>query len=123
MYLIHPDKNIELKKTISGLADDIKSKQLKFVAEQVKNGKSGFITMSKSSVFNKEVVFVYSPIPKTNWSSYLVYSSENFYKPAKHFQLIFLSVIILGVLLLILFINWICKFTTNPVVKLSQVAK
>ncbi len=122
-YLIHPDKNIEFKKTISELANDINSKQLKYVAEQVKKGKSGFVTMPKSSVHNGEVVFVYSPIPKTNWSSYLVFSSESFYKPVKHFQMILLSVSIFGILLLILFINWICKFTTNPIVKLSQIAE
>ena len=123
LYLIHPDKNIELKKTISELAKEINSKQLKYVAQQVKLGKMGFITMPKSSVHNGEVVFVYSPIPKTNWSSYLVYSSANFYKPVKHFQLILLSVTIFGIFLLIIFINWICKFTTNPIVKLSQVAE
>ena len=123
LYLIHPDKNIEFKKTISQLADEINSKQLKYVSKQVEEGKSGFVTMPKSSVHNGEVVFVYSPIPKTNWSSYLVYSSENFYKPVKHFQLILLSVTIFGVFLLILFINWICNFTTNPIVKLSHVAE
>ena len=122
-YLIHPDKNIEFKKTISELANELNSKQLKYVAEQVKKGKSGFVTMPKSSVHNGEVVFVYSPIPKTNWSSYLVYSSDNFYKPVKHFQLILLSVTVLGIFLLILFINWICKFTTNPIVKLSHIAE
>lgn len=123
LYLIHPDKNIEFKKTISELADEINSKQLKYVAQQVKIGKSGFVTMPKSSVYNSEVVFVYSPIPKTNWSSYLVFSSNNFYKPVKHFQLILLSVTVFGVFLLILFINWICKFTTNPIVRLSHVAE
>lgn len=123
LYLIHPDKNIEFKKTISELADEINSKQLKYAAQQVKIGESGFITMPKSSVYNSEVVFVYSPIPKTNWSSYLVYSSDNFYKPVKHFQLILLSVTVFGIFLLILFINWICKFTTNPIVKLSHVAE
>lgn len=123
LYLIHPDKNIELKKTISQLADEINSKQLKYVSEQIKNGKSGFITMSKSSVHNGEVVFVYSPIPKTNWSSYLVYSSGSFYRPVRHFMLILLSVTVFGAFLLILFINWICKFTTNPIVKLSHVVE
>ena len=123
LYLIHPDKNIEFKKTISELANEINSKQLKYVAQQVKLGKSGFVTMPKSSVHNGEVVFVYSPIPKTNWSSYLVYSSSNFYKPVKHFQLILLTVTILGILLLIVFVNWICKYTTNPIVKLSQIAE
>ena len=123
LYLIHPDKSIEFKKTISELANEINSKQLKYVAQQVKLGKSGFVTMPKSSVHNGEVVFVYSPIPKTNWSSYLVYSSSNFYKPVKHFQLILLTVTILGILLLIVFVNWICKFTTNPIVKLSQIAE
>ena len=123
LYLIHPDKNIEFKKTISQLANEINSKPLKYVAQQVKFGKSGFVTMPKSSVHKGEVVFVYSPIPKTNWSSYLVFSSNNFYRPVKHFQLFLLSVTIFGIFLLIIFINWICKFTTNPIVKLSQVAE
>ncbi|MBR6162598.1 SpoIIE family protein phosphatase [bacterium] len=123
LYLIHPDKNIEFKKTISQLADDINSKQLKYVANQVKNGNSGFVTMPKSSVYNSEVVFVYSPIPKTYWSSYLVYSAENFYKPIKHFQLILLTVTGIGVILLVLMISRICKLTTNPIVELSHVAE
>ncbi len=123
LYLIHPDKNIEFKKTISELADEINSKQLKFVSQQVKTGKTGFITMPQSSVYKGEVVFVYAPIPKTNWSSYLVYSSDSFYKPVKHFQLIMLSATIFGTFLLILLINWICKFTTNPIAELSYVAE
>ena len=122
LYLIHPDAGIELKKTISELAEELNSSQLKYVAEQVQNSQSGFVVMPKSSVYNGEVVFVYMPIPKTNWSSYLVYSSNNFYKPIKRFQIIMLSVTILGVILLILLINWICKFTTNPIVELAQVA-
>lgn len=123
LYLIHPDSNIELKKTISQLADDIKSNELKYVAKQVKKGESGFIVMPHSSVYNSEVVFVYMPIPKTNWSSYLVFSSDNFYKPVRHFQLIMLTVTLVGVILLILLINWICRYTTNPIVKLSHIAE
>jgi len=123
LYLIHPDPNIELKKTISELAEDIKSKELKYTAEQVKQGKSGFIVMSKSSVYKGEVVFVYMPIPKTHWSSFLVFSSDNFYQPIKHFQLIILSVTLIGVLFLLLLINWICKYTTNPIVNLSHLAE
>ena len=123
LYLIHPDSNIEFKKTISELANDINSSELKYVAEQVKKGQSGFVVMPKSSVYNGEVVFVYMPIPKTKWSSYLVYSSNSFYKPVKHFQLIMFYITILGVVLLILLINWICKFTTNPLVELSHIAE
>jgi len=123
LYLIHPDSNIELKKTISQLADDINSDELKYVANQVKKGESGFIVMPHSSVHNGEVVFVYMPIPKTNWSSYLVFSSGNFYKPVRHFQLIMLSVTLFGVILLILLINWICKYTTSPIVSLSHIAE
>lgn len=123
LYLIHPDPNIELKKTISELAEDIKSKELRHTAEQVKQGKSGFIVMPKSSVYKGDVVFVYMPIPKTNWSSYLVFSSDNFYKPIKHFQLIMLSVTLFGVMFLFLLINWICKYTTNPIVNLSHLAE
>ena len=123
LYLIHPDPNIELKKTISELADDIQSKELKYTAEQVKQGKSGFIVMPKSSVYKGDVVFVYMPIPKTKWSSYLVFSSNNFYEPIKHFQLIMLSVTLIGVMLLLLLINWICKYTTNPIVNLSHLAE
>lgn len=122
LYLIHPNPNIEMKKTISELADDMNSPQLKRVSEEVKKGKSGFVVMPKSSVDEGEVVFVYMPIPKTNWSSYLVYTSNNFYKPVKNFQFFMLSVTIFGVLLLILLINWICKFTTNPIVELAHIA-
>ena len=122
-YLIHPDKNIEFKKTISELAEDINSKELGYVAQQVKKGESGFVVMPKSSVYNSEVVFVYMPIPKTNWSSFLVYSANNFYKPVKRFQLIMLTITMVGVLLLILLINWICKYTTTPIVKLSYIAE
>ena len=122
LYLIHPDQNIEMKKTISQLADELKSKELKYAAEQVKNGESGFVVMPKSSVYNGEVVFVYMPIPKTNWSSFLVYSSDNFYKPVKHFQLIMFFITLVFVLFLILLINWICKFTTYPIAELATVA-
>ena len=123
LYLVHPDSNIELKKTISELAQEMNSPQLKQAFEQAAKGESGFAVMPKSSVFNHESVFVYMPVPKINWSSYLVYSSDNFYKPIKHFQIILISITLLGVFLLILLINWICKFTTNPIVELSHIAE
>lgn len=123
LYLIHPDSNIELKKTISQLSQEMNLPQLKKAFEQAKEGKSGFAVMPKSSIYNHEAVFVYMPIPKINWSSYLVYSSNDFYKPVRHFQIIIVSVTVLGVWLLILLINWICKFTTNPIVELSYVAE
>ncbi len=122
LYLVHPDPNIELKKTILELSEEIHSPELKYAAEQVKKEQSGFVVMPKSSVYKGEVVFVFMPIPKTKWSSYLVYSSNNFYKPVKKFQLIMLSVTIIGVLLLIILINRICKLTTNPIVELAHVA-
>ncbi|MBR2069442.1 MAG: SpoIIE family protein phosphatase [Candidatus Gastranaerophilales bacterium] len=123
LYIIHPDKKIELKKTITELAKEIKSEQLKYAYEHAKSGKIGFTTIPKSSVYKGEAVFVYAPVPKVNWSSYLVYSSDNFYKPIKHFQIILISITLFGVFLLILLINWICKFTTNPIVELSHVAE
>jgi len=123
LYIIHPNSSIELKKTISQLANELNSPQLKHAAKQVELGKSGFVVMPKSSVYKGEAVFVYMPIPKVKWSSYLVFSSNDFYKPIKHFQIIILSVTVIGVLLLILLINWICKFTTNPIVELAHVAE
>ena len=123
LYLIHPNSNIELKKTIVELAQEMNLPQLKQAFEQAKEGRSGFTVMPKSSVYNNEAVFVYMPVPKINWSSYLVYSSNDFYKPIRHFQVIIASATIIGVLLLILLINWICKFTTNPIVELSHIAE
>ena len=123
LYLVHPDSNIELKKTISELSEEMNAPQLKQAFKQTREGKSGFVVMPKSSVYNHESVFVYMPVPKIKWGSYLVYSSKDFYKPVKHFQIIFISVTILGVWLLILLINWICKFTTNPIVELSHAAE
>lgn len=123
LYLIHPDSNIEFKKTISELADEMNSPQLKYAAEQVSHGESGFVVMPKSSVYKGEAVFVYMHVPKTHWSSFLVYSANEFYNPIKHFLFIMLSLTLFGVLLLILLINSICKYTTNPIVKLSQVAE
>lgn len=122
LYLIHPDSNIELKKTITELAEEMNSQQLKYTAQQVKEGKSGFIVIPKSSVYKGEAVFVYMPIPKTNWSSYLVYSSDDFYRPVKQFQLIMLSVTALGVLLLILLVNRICRLAANPIAALARAA-
>jgi len=123
LYLIHPDKNIELKKTISQLAEEMKSQQLQYSADELKKGNSGFITMTKSSVYKGEVVFVYAPIPKTNWSSFLVFSSDSFYEPVKHFQIILFLITLLGGFLLILLINRICKFTAKPIVELAHIAE
>lgn len=123
LYLVHPDSNIELKKTISELSKEMNLPQLRHAFEHAKEGKSGFVVMPKSSVYNHEAVFVYMPVPKINWSSYLVYSSNDFYKPIRRFQIIIVSVTIIGVFLLILLINWICKFTTNPIVELSHIAE
>lgn len=122
LYLIHPDKNIEMKKTIYDLAKDLNMPKLAYAANQIKENKSGFVVMPKSSVHNGDVVFVYMPVPKTNWGSFLVFSSANFYKPIKHFQAITISVIMISLIFLMLLINHICKLTTNPIVKLANVA-
>ena len=123
LYLIHPDPDIELKKTILELADEIHAPQLKYAKEQAQKDKSGFMVMPKSLVFDGEVVFVYMPVPKTDWISFLVYSSSSFYKSIRHFQIIMLSYTLFGILLMLFMINWICRHTTDPIVKLSQVAE
>ncbi len=123
LYLVHPNPEIELKKTIYDLAKEQKLSQLDYVFEELKQGKTGFVDMNSSSVFrNSNVVFVYMPIPKTGWSSFLVFDSNNFYKPIKHFQIIFVLVMMLSLVILMLLINRICNFTTKPIVELSKVA-
>jgi len=123
LYLVHPDSDIEMKKTIYELAKEMNAPQLEYAAKHLREGQAGFVVMPKSSVYKGEVVFVYMPVPKVKWSSFLVYTSNDFYRSVRHFQIIMLSVTLFGVLLLILLINWICKFTTNPIVKLADVAE
>ena len=123
MYLVHPNPEIELKKNIYDMVKKMKSSKLDFVMEQLAQGKSGFLDLSETTVFDEnDVVFVYMPIPKTGWSSFLVFDSNNFYKPIKHFQIIFILVMMVSLFVLMLLINKICKFTTKPIVELSKVA-
>lgn len=122
LYIVHPDPQIQLKKTIYDLAREYNLPQLKMTGDELKNGRFGQFLMSHSSVYGSSVIFFYLPVPEINWGVCLVFSQDAFFQPFKSFHWKILIVLILGLIVLFSVISLICHRSTKPLLDLSKIA-
>lgn len=122
LYIAHPDKDIQLKKTIFNLAKEKNLPELDEAGNAIKNGLSGSIQMPYSSVYDSSVIFFYNSISDIGWGLYLVFSQKVFFKPLIKFQFEILVSLLLGLIALIVLISWICHISTKPLLDLSKIA-
>ena len=122
LYVVHPDKSIQLKKTIFDLAKEYKLPQLEKAGSELQKGNSGRVTMPYSSVFRDAVIFFYAPIPRWEWGVCLVFSQKIFFEPVRNFQAKTLMAIMLGLIILFFVISFICHRSTKPLLDLSKIA-
>ena len=124
LYIVHPDKNIELKKTIFDLGKERNLPQLNEAGEKMLgNRQSGYIGMPDSSVFGESVIFFYAPVPYINWGICLVFSQKQFFQPIFDFQIKTLGFMVLALLVLFYLISLICHYSTKPLLELSKIAE
>lgn len=122
LYVSHPNPDIELKKTIYDLAKMYNLPELNVAGFKLKDGVSGKIEMSGSSVYGKPVIFFYAPVPDLNWGMCLVFSQEKFFLPFKEFHIKAAGAMLLFLLILFIVISWICHRSTKPLLDLSKIA-
>ena len=124
LYIVHPDKEIELKKTIYDLGKERNLPQLLEAGKaMLQNHHSGHISMPDSSVFGESVIFFYTPIPYVNWGMCLVFSQKQFFAPLHSFQAQVFVFMIVVLIALFLLISWICHYSTKPLLDLSKIAE
>lgn len=122
LYVSHPNPDIELKKTIYDLANIYNLPELRVAGFKLKDGISGNIKMSDSSVWGKPVIFFYAPVPDLNWGMCLVFSQDEFFKPFRKFHIKAIGVMLAFLLILFIIISLICHRSTRPLLNLSKIA-
>lgn len=122
-YIVHPDKTVELKKTIFELAKERNLPQLSATGHDLASGKSGHKKMPDLLTYGHSVIMFYAPVPYLNWGICLVFSQKKFFKPIYDFQLRVLVALLLGLVLLFLIISLVCHLSTKPLLNLSKVAE
>ena len=122
LYIVHPNADIQLKKTIFDLAKEYNLPELRHTGEQLSVGRKGIIKMSSSSVFGDAVIFFYATIPSIKWGVCLVFSQTQFFEPVHRFHMALLGASVLGLLGIFLLISWICHRSADPLLKLSRIA-
>lgn len=121
-YIVHPDKNIQLHKTLYDLAEEYNLPQLKSAGFNLRYHKSGKTEMENSSVFNDSVILFYAPVDTMDWGVFLVFSQELFWEPVRSFQMKMMLAILLGLAVLFFIISYICHRSTKPLLDLSKIA-
>ena len=122
LYVTHPNPDIVLKKTIFELGKTMNLPELIRAGQEIKEGRSGNVSISHSSVFNGRTIFFYAPVGHSGWGICLLYPESEFFRPVRQFQFVLLSVFIIGVAFLLLIINLICKYSTSQLLELSKIA-
>jgi len=122
LYVSHPDPKISLKKTIFDLSKKLRLPVLSKVGNDLKEGKSGIVEIPYSSVVRGEAIFFYAPIVKNKWGVCLVYSKKRLFQPIHEFLMAAGLAIAIGMAVLLLFINFICRKSTNQLLLLSRIA-
>ena len=122
LYVTHPNPDIVLKKTIFELGQTMNLPELIHAGQEIKEGRSGSVSIPYSSVFDGKAVFFYAPVGHSGWGICLVYPESEFFRPIRQFQFMLVSVFIGGVAFLLLIINLICKYSTSQLLELSKIA-
>ena len=123
LYVTHPDDNIALKMNIFELAEKISLPGLRIAGEKMFAGETGRIRIPHSSVYKGPVIFFYTPIKKIGWGLCLVYAQNELLKPIHRFQIIMIAGLLVGIVILLLIINQICKRSTTQLLNLSKLAE
>lgn len=122
LYITHPDPSVELKTTVYDLSKKLNLPNLSMAGNDVMSGKSGKFEVPYSSIYDSPTIYFYTPIKSIKWGMFLVYEKNAFLTPIFKFQfLIFISLLI-GVILISIFVNFICKHSTHQILKLGKIA-
>lgn len=123
LYVTYPDPDVALKLTIFELAEKLKLPQLQMIGKDLKEGRSGQISVPNSPVFNDTAVFYYAPIEYLNWGICLVYAQNYLLKPVQQFQIVAILLLLICIASLLFLINWICHNSTNQLTTLGNIAE
>ena len=117
----HPNKNIELKKTLGDIIQEYNIPELREVIEKVKLGLGGSVAMRRSVEYDEPVFLSFTNGKGgDDWILMHVAKQSEILAPAKKLQK---QVIIVGILLLAistLLIFWVCHREVSPLTKLSK---
>ena len=118
----HPNKNIELKKTIDDIIKEYDIPELREVVSKVKAGQGGFIEMRRSVEYDEPVYLSFTNgNGGDDWILMHIAKRSEILAPLKELQK---QIIIIGVLMLtvsILLIFWVCHREVLPLTKLSNI--
>ncbi|MCQ2914243.1 MAG: SpoIIE family protein phosphatase [Alphaproteobacteria bacterium] len=123
LYIVHPSKLFRMNTTIFENSKMFNLPILTKIGEDLAAGKSGEEVLNSEKKIGTDIVFLYDTIPTLDWGVILTYSWKKLYQPLKTFQRNLLICIISGLFVLIFLIHWICRFSTRPLVRLSQAAE
>ncbi|MCQ2913587.1 MAG: SpoIIE family protein phosphatase [Alphaproteobacteria bacterium] len=118
----HPNKDVELKKSLDDIIKEYNISELEQVKQRAKIKDYGFIEMKRSVMYN-EPVFLFFNEDDDDWIFMYVSRQSKVYKPIYKLQqqILWSSHISLFVLVLIVVI--VCRRGVAPLSKLSSVAK
>jgi len=122
VYVNHPDSEIALKKTIFDIAKEKNLPKLAEIGTDLKYGKSGAVELPFSSIVKGEGIFFYAPIIKNRWGVGLVYAKNKLFRPLREFLFAAGLAIFVGMAVLLIFINFICRRSTEQLSVLSKLA-
>lgn len=124
LYIVHPEADVLLKKTIYDIAEEYNIPQFAEIGyNALELKKRGHIKMPRVSDKYGPVVFFYAPIPYIDWGMGLYFPQEQFFEPIRKFQIQVSVFMIFVLIILFALISWICHYSTKPLLDLSKVAE
>ncbi len=120
--ITHPLTEKIMHETIFDLARSMKSPELERIAENMMQGRSGFVKISYTEITNAKISWVYySPVPHNGWSLAVIYPEEELTGALDLLSTKVIAVGVSGILLLLIVIVVISQSITNPLTKLAKV--
>ena len=96
-YIVHPQRERILNKTIFNVADEMNSEEVKWVGEKMLAGEQGMQLMDNDGV--KSYIF-YAPVPHTQWSLGIVIPNEEVFGDLHRINWMLLLIVGLGLIVL-----------------------
>lgn len=122
-YIVHPNKENILTKTIFGVADSLANDCLRVLGERMVAGESGMMEM-KSSYGDKGDSFVFfTPLDSDKWSLGMVIRKDEVFQELNSTNRRVLTLIFLGLIVLFVFSMTVIRQLTRPLSLFSKSAR
>ncbi len=122
VFVSHPDKNLFMRDSIFGLAEEHHDEKLRNIGREMIQGKSGFVPV-RSYFADSDAWLYYAPLPSVGWSIGIIIPEKELFADIHKLGQIVTIIVVIGCIILFLVSISIARKIASPINALALKAR